>query len=545
MKKKNVIFIVIDAVRSYKSGLDERDRLEVFDQLAEREFFVLDKLVVSAPSSLMSSITMLTGLPSFSLAQNYNDFKWEEDLYNVIPSNLSEIGYDCYGLFGAKEMRDKLKDIFPPIQKEILPKGINITQRNWNNQSLLKVVKNACEVSIDTSENPFFLMTWFNSRFDTETSAIIDELLSYLSKKSYYDDSLIIVTADHGYPDQRRGLTSDGPDLKKSGKPHDLIVTDDNICVPLAIRFPTDYTENKTFLDKFPKRHISQALPQECLFPSISEVLDLNLEEKPLMPGRGSIRNELFEPNDSPIRSDARFMFQPNRITSVRVSDRKYVMDREHNEEFCYDLINDPAEKEKLSSSDINIADLKEFYEDSESEAFMMWAGKVSKNLDNIALQKFIHNGIFNVFYLGSTNFINPILMSLKKYNVKIHLHSNIKTLSLIEKGLFDTHSKLEKKVQVQKALVFVEDTLNPDFINLLRLINARSIGIVDPYMNIYSSRRKLVLRSFINWALGPFKRMVFKKDVYRSHPALFFDDIIYIINRVIILIYKKVKSFF
>ena len=63
-------------------------------------------------------------------------------------------------------------------------------------------------------------------------SFIKDTVLSHGDE----DEALVIVTADHGYPDQRRGLTSDGPDLKKSGKAHDLLLTDDNI--EKAVRYP-------------------------------------------------------------------------------------------------------------------------------------------------------------------------------------------------------------------------------------------------------------------------------------------------------------------
>ena len=215
MNKKNIILIVVDAVRSYKSGRDERDRLDVYNELVDKGFFAFDKLVVSAPSSVMSSITMLTGLPSFMLARNYNDFKWEPDLYDVLPTNLSKKGYDCYGLFGTKEMRDKMKGVFPPIKTEFLSDGINVRQNKWSNKELFSVVKKCFEKSIHSNNTPFFMMAWFNSRFDPKTSLTISELMEYIEQKGYFDDSLVIVTADHGYPDQRRGLTSDGVDLKK------------------------------------------------------------------------------------------------------------------------------------------------------------------------------------------------------------------------------------------------------------------------------------------------------------------------------------------
>jgi hypothetical protein len=83
MKNNNLILIVVDAVRSYKTGKDERDRLDVYNNLTKEGYYAFNKLVVSAPSSVMSAITMLTGLRSFMLAQNYNDSQWEPELHDV------------------------------------------------------------------------------------------------------------------------------------------------------------------------------------------------------------------------------------------------------------------------------------------------------------------------------------------------------------------------------------------------------------------------------------------------------------------------------
>ena len=45
---QNIFLIVIDAVRHYSSGLDERDRLALFDNLHGKQFITFNKLVVSA-----------------------------------------------------------------------------------------------------------------------------------------------------------------------------------------------------------------------------------------------------------------------------------------------------------------------------------------------------------------------------------------------------------------------------------------------------------------------------------------------------------------
>ena len=81
MKKFNIILIIIDAVRSIETGLDERDRLKVFSELKDRDYLEFDKMVDSGPSSVMSAVSMLTGTASFKLARNYNDYY----ISNLIP----------------------------------------------------------------------------------------------------------------------------------------------------------------------------------------------------------------------------------------------------------------------------------------------------------------------------------------------------------------------------------------------------------------------------------------------------------------------------
>ena len=252
-----------------------------------------------------------------------------------------------------------MKGVFPPMQNEFLVSGTNLRQKKWSNKELFGIVRNHFERSITSSENPFFLMAWFNSRFDWGTSDIISELIEYIQDKGYLDESLVIVTADHGYPDQRRGLTSDGVDLKKSGIAHDLIVTDDNICVPLAVHFPSNYQGIGKLSSVCAEGQLPIVISQECLAPTILDVLDVNFNDMPIKPERDGFVSEVLKKNRIPIRSDARFIFQPNRIISIRSEHYKYVIDREKSEEYYYDLIKDPLEDNPISNLSTRIGELK------------------------------------------------------------------------------------------------------------------------------------------------------------------------------------------
>ncbi|RMD86287.1 MAG: hypothetical protein D6813_15120, partial [Calditrichaeota bacterium] len=63
-KLLNIIYIVIDSARNYKTDVDERGRPDIFDRLAEKGTFFTN-VVCSAPSTIMSISSMLTGLPAY------------------------------------------------------------------------------------------------------------------------------------------------------------------------------------------------------------------------------------------------------------------------------------------------------------------------------------------------------------------------------------------------------------------------------------------------------------------------------------------------
>ena len=63
LNKKNVIMFVVDSARYYSTGgLDDRDKIKIMNDF-EKESIHFSTTVSSAPSSIMSCASMLTGLP--------------------------------------------------------------------------------------------------------------------------------------------------------------------------------------------------------------------------------------------------------------------------------------------------------------------------------------------------------------------------------------------------------------------------------------------------------------------------------------------------
>ena len=74
---KPIIFIIVDSVRSFKTGLDDRDKLEAMEKFGG-DSIEFKNAFCSAPSSIMSASSMFTGISSAFIARNYNDWKFNE-----------------------------------------------------------------------------------------------------------------------------------------------------------------------------------------------------------------------------------------------------------------------------------------------------------------------------------------------------------------------------------------------------------------------------------------------------------------------------------
>ena len=59
----NILWVIVDSVRTYHTDADDRGRIEVMDSLAKKgvEFTVA---VTSAPSTVMSTSAMMTSVPA-------------------------------------------------------------------------------------------------------------------------------------------------------------------------------------------------------------------------------------------------------------------------------------------------------------------------------------------------------------------------------------------------------------------------------------------------------------------------------------------------
>ena len=102
-------------------------------------------------------------------------------------------------------------------------------------------------------------MTWYDCRGDKLINTLIEDHIKIIKDNGNSENSIIIINSDHGYPDPKAIKTSN-----IIGKGHDLIVTEDNIKVPLLIKIPGIHP-----------KEINTRVSLVDILPTISELLNL------------------------------------------------------------------------------------------------------------------------------------------------------------------------------------------------------------------------------------------------------------------------------
>ena len=100
----NIAWIVVDSVRSYSGVNDSRDFLEIFydlSNLGSRYFNVQ----TSAPSTIMSTTAMLSGVDSVMHSLTYDEFDATKNEISYLKDFIAPLGYHSYLItFSRKDL---------------------------------------------------------------------------------------------------------------------------------------------------------------------------------------------------------------------------------------------------------------------------------------------------------------------------------------------------------------------------------------------------------------------------------------------------------
>ena len=229
--KKNIFWFIIDSVRTFRTGEDDRDRIDIMDTFA-KDSVEFTNCYTSAPSSLLAAGAMFSGLPAVFVARHFNDWKFDDENISTIKTLVEEHGYTSIPLIDGRNAREKYQNLLPPFPSFYLPKGKHLRDYVWNNEEVTEVFEHI--IKTKPFDDPFAFTFWYDCRRDPKTSQHVEKAINLIKEYGYYDDAIIIMHSDHGYPDPRTNLNEGF--FKDMG--HDMVLTDDNIKTPLFFKYP-------------------------------------------------------------------------------------------------------------------------------------------------------------------------------------------------------------------------------------------------------------------------------------------------------------------
>ena len=508
MKKYNVVWILVDSVRTYYST-DDRSRIEIMDKFS-KECIEFTNVITSAPSTVMSVSSMMTSIPAFYLGRNYNDFRFDRNYFPSLTSILNNTGWESKAIVMVPEIREKLT-VLDLLEKKYWPKGYS-HKDDWNNKDIFNILQNALKSGNSSKEKkPIFWFLDFNCRQDKNTSKIVEETIDILERNDYNkENTIFVLCSDHGYPDPSSGITPEI--LKKKKLTHDMFMTDDNIMIPLIFSYPGCQKNLK----------ISNLSSSLDIMPTILDLLGINISDqiknqwfgKSLLENLKKDQSENLNINRN-IRVDARFLGQDRRVTAVRNNQNKllYFHDKKKYELFV-------VGKSHLDEKQIDINNNLKIFNELKKEF---------KRSEISALK-------FQVDY--SIHKLKNELKILKNVKKILILYNNKSMSDILRETLEELYKDIEisnmyinnfkKNVDEKYDILFVfDDVLNKDRIKLIKKIKFKKKFYIDINMNL-SIKTGNIIRYL--------KTIYYNRRFYYQEPSLVFWKI----KQIIKTIFKK-----
>lgn len=344
----NIILISLDCVRYDSLGcFGYPGNVTPNIDTISRDSVIFEQAISQAPYTPASHASILTGLNPYRHGiQRMFGRKLRENIPTVAEI-LRKRGYKTGAFVSATALSMEYG----------LNKGFDVYEDNFSNGRAIGGIWGAMRPSKDTTKvalrwlrdnrkEQFFLFIHYfdahdrsgkpfnRSSVQAELKGIdkeVGRLLKYLRRTGVYDQTLIIVTADHGDSFGEHGERS-----------HREFLYDTTLRVPLIIKAPNNNGSHAVetqvrLIDIAPTILEYTGVEQNTFeFDGVSLV--------PLCSGRGSESELLAYSETSREKSELDFEVLTRDLISIRTQEFKYIYDRITGEEQLYSLVDDPAE---------------------------------------------------------------------------------------------------------------------------------------------------------------------------------------------------------
>jgi len=551
-RKLNIFWIVVDSVRAFRYGQDDRDKLDVMDLFAE-DSVEFTNCFTSAPSTKLAAGAMFTGMPSVYVARHFNDWKFNNDNVTTLKTLTENYNYDSIPLIDTRNGRENYQYLLPPIKTKHLPKGYKLSDYAWRNEDVNKILSHIIENN--KYESPCAFTLWYDCRRDPKVNDYVTECIDLLKRKGLYNDAIIIMQSDHGYPDPSTQLNESF--FRSMG--HDMVLTDDNIKTPLIIKYPGAPKNKK----------INEIVGHIDIIPTIFDILNIptktnqsNYFGKSLIP---LIDNKNFN-RERVMRSDTRLTMDVGKITSLRNYRYKYIYFYDDNHEVLLDVENDPKELMNLLDSkkdeDIEavLNDFRNLFKDFEIDLYNYHLQGLKDNaLKNFTTLKIIpqsHSIKIGIVTKAPNRLINILVESLKNIYKDIGIvdviaygGANIKDIPMgkIYKTKDLTRSSISSiDLGEFDLVIFLTENsrrvfLKPEIYKAVKSINTKVLLLLNFNFEVFDYFKSRWFpngaRLYFSWSRKGF--------IYKEEPLTFIRDLFEFIKISFKFIFNKYQTDF
>lgn len=546
--KPNIFWIVIDSVRYYDSKQDDRDRIPVFDYLA-KDGVEFTNCITSAPSTLLSAGAMFTGLPSIYVSRHFNDWKFNKSDLTTLTNLTTNHKYKPFHIFNSRSQRELFQFLAPPLTNRILPKGYKLSDYVWRNIDITNVFEHIIDNEL-INEQPNCFTFWYDIRRDPNTNSHVMKTIDLIKEKGFYDNSIIIIHSDHGYPDPSTKLNEEF--FKNLG--HDMILTDDNVKVPFVIKYPNCPSGKK----------VDKVIGLIDVLPTIFDILGFNYRKNvvkfqgesilPLIVNDGS--------SDRIRRSDTRLAMDNGKITCLVNDEFKYIYFYDDGSELLFDRKKDKMEvKNLISDNNYLVKEVCEYFKKiMKSYEFELMEFHQYELHENIIkgfskYKRKYKNTIISILIITEGS---PELLSILISGILQNLDSNITILTTKDKD-YSNIVDVENRYEIDNINSQNIKSLKLNRFNLTVYLteNSRRVYLKD---EIVSGVRKVKSDNYVmlNYNLEVFDYFSFKSVFtyfkiffdweikgyfYKQEPTYFLKDVVFIFQKMITTLFENSKT--
>lgn len=427
--KPNIFWILSDGTRN-KPGKDRYRKIESFQEF-EKEAVYFENAITSAPSTLMSISSTLTGRFGYELYPVYKFIKKEGLIYKTYIDVLKKNGYKINAsVFQNEAGRRIFKDLLNTTYNDF-PEELKNAEGSY--KEFIHIMNKKFDKK---SPNLVFIHIGYWDRKEP----VVKKIFNYLKENNHWENSIIITSSDHGYVDYGT-FHPLGWAIKP--RTHSYYLDKDSYNAVLSLKLPKSLTKIK-------QKTIKEPVALLDLYETIFDYIGLNFDTK--FKRAHSLKPRIEDDKDKEflmkrvLRVDARYCMQNYRETRLINGFKTFLIK--------------PGQESRLPKN------FREAYQKINKETLGECQGLIKRRFDESELSK-IKNKRIIIYNFNQREITEIVYEKLKDNNevaildlknIKQHYKKVDLVLAFVDNSYFYKINGLHKLCKLKKITLKIYD---------------------------------------------------------------------------------------